>query len=150
MRPRLILGLRGSEKLDPGVRMLAEQVARDEDADRQLVEPFQEERARESGLDLRRPGGVLRDRAPAFVPPQKRESIRSDPKKFVERAVMRQEDYVLERGKNALPVGFTGARGGDQEREIVDGNIGQRSFQHPNDPGAGRILEKGLFGRESG
>src|SRR5205085_3184975 len=52
MRPRLILGLRGREKLDAGVGMLAEQIARDAHADRKLIEPLQKERPRKDRVDL--------------------------------------------------------------------------------------------------
>ena len=43
--PALIFGLRGREKLEAGVRMLAERLPRNADADRKLVEPLEEERA---------------------------------------------------------------------------------------------------------
>jgi hypothetical protein len=56
---------------------------------------------------------VWRDRPPPFVPPKKRKSIRRNPEKFGERSVIRQEDYILERGKNALSIAFTGMGRGD-------------------------------------
>src|SRR5437588_4211602 len=142
MRPRLILGLGGREKLDAGVGMLAEQIARDAHADRKLIEPLQKKRPRKDRVDLRRPRCPLRDLAPAFVPTEKCESVCANLEKFGERSFVWQEDNICQRSGNPLAVAIALACRCDQEREIVDGNIGQGSLQRATDLVAGRVLEK--------
>src|SRR5205085_135100 len=129
MRPRLILGLRGREKLDASVGMLAEQIARDAHADRKLIEPLEKERPRKDRVDLRRPRSPLRDLAPAFVPTEKRESVCANLEKFGERSLVWQEDNTCQRHGDALAVAIALACRCDEKREIVDGNIGQGSLQ---------------------
>src|ERR1041385_8916712 len=108
--------------------MLAELIAGDTDADRKLIEPLQKERPRKDRLDVSGPRRALRDFAPPFAPTQKRESIRTDRKKFGERPLVRQENDISQGRENALAVTVAFSCRRDEEREIVDGNIGERSL----------------------